>query len=61
VSASLTTGELARELSVSHSAILKWAREGLITPEWTTPGGHHRWDADKVRKELRQQRQRDPD
>lgn len=55
----LTTGELAQELSVSRSAILKWEQDGLITPEWTTPGGHHRWDAEKVRQELREQRQRD--
>ncbi|TWF79744.1 excisionase family DNA binding protein [Pseudonocardia hierapolitana] len=54
----LTTGELARELGVSHSAILKWAKDGLITPELTTPGGHHRWDAEKVRQQLREQRQR---
>ncbi|WP_308283065.1 MerR family DNA-binding transcriptional regulator [Pseudonocardia nigra] len=57
----LTSGELARELGISHSAILKWAREGLITPEWTTPGGHHRWDLEKVRQQLREQRQRDPE
>jgi hypothetical protein len=46
-------GLVARELGVSHC--------GLISPEWTTPGGHHRWDADKVRRELRDQRQRDPE
>ncbi len=55
----MTTGELARELGVSHSAILKWTREGLITPELTTPGGHHRWDAEKVRQQLRDARERD--
>lgn len=55
----LTSGQLARELGVSHRAVLKWAEQGVITPEWTTPGGHHRWDLDKVRKELRQQRRRD--
>jgi hypothetical protein len=54
----LTSGELARELGVSRSAVLKWTRAGMITPDVTTPGGHHRYDLDKVRAELRQQRQR---
>jgi DNA-binding transcriptional MerR regulator len=54
----LTSGQLAKELGVSHSAIVKWAKEGLITPEFTTPGGHHRWDPDKVRDQIRAQRQR---
>jgi len=31
----------------------------MITPEFTTPGGHHRWDADKVREQLRALRQQD--
>ena len=50
----MTTGELAKELHVSRGAIIKWQRAGLIHPEFTTPGGHHRWDPDKVREELRQ-------
>jgi hypothetical protein len=29
----------------------------LIKPEFTTPGGHHRWDAEKVREQLRELRQ----
>lgn len=50
----MTTGELAKELHVSRGAIIKWQRAGLIHPEFTTPGGHHRWDPAKVRDELRQ-------
>ena len=55
----LTTGALAKELGVSAGAILKWTRDGLITPAFTTPGGHHRWLLDDVRRELRERRQRD--
>jgi hypothetical protein len=56
----LTTGELARELGVSRGAVLKWATADppLITPEFTTPGGHHRWDLETVRAQLRAQRRR---
>ena len=53
----LTTGELAKELHVTRGAIIKWQRAGLITPEFTTPGGHHRWDLDKVKEQLRKLRQ----
>ncbi len=54
----LTTGELARALGVSNGAILKWVRAELITPEFTTPGGHHRWDEAKVRQQLSERRER---
>jgi hypothetical protein len=36
----VTTGQLATELGVSRSAVLKWYRAGLITPELITPGNH---------------------
>ncbi|MGH3936619.1 MAG: MerR family transcriptional regulator [Pseudonocardiaceae bacterium] len=55
----VTTGQLAEALGVSRSAILKWHRAGLVTPELVTPGGHLRWDVDRVREQLRQQRRRD--
>ncbi|MGQ0779094.1 MAG: MerR family transcriptional regulator [Pseudonocardiales bacterium] len=55
----VTTAVLARRLSVSSSAIAKWHRAGLITPEFVTPGGHPRWDPDRVRQQLRDQRKRD--
>ncbi len=55
----VTTGQLAEQLGVSRAAILKWTRAGLIEPDFTTPGGHMRWDAERVRRELREQRQRD--
>ena len=51
----LTTGELARALGVSRSAVVKWASADppLIVPEFTTPGGHFRWDLAKVRLQLK--------
>jgi excisionase family DNA binding protein len=59
VPTTITTGELAEALGVSKSAILKWVRAGLITPEMTTPGGHHRWNEAAVRAQLRALRERD--
>ncbi|WP_298800252.1 helix-turn-helix domain-containing protein [uncultured Pseudonocardia sp.] len=53
----LTTGQLARELGVSRGAVVKWAREGKIQPELSTPGGHHRWKLDDVRAQLRRLRE----
>ncbi|MFC4945811.1 MerR family DNA-binding transcriptional regulator [Pseudonocardia sp. GCM10023141] len=50
----LTTGELAKELGVSRGAVVKWTNAGMIKPEVTTPGGHHRWDAERVREQLRE-------
>jgi excisionase family DNA binding protein len=57
----LTTGEVARELGVSRAAVLSWVRDGKLTPTLTTPGGHHRFDLDDVRRQLREQRQQGND
>lgn len=48
----LTTGELAKALGVSAGAVRNWTNAGIITPELTTPGGHHRWNEEKVRAQL---------
>lgn len=55
----VSSGVLARELGVSRSAIVKWRRQGLIEPDLVTPGGHPRWDVERIRVALREQRQRD--
>jgi excisionase family DNA binding protein len=55
----LTTSELADALSLSLKSIQRYLRDGKITPAYTTPGGHHRWDLDDVREQLRRLRLRD--
>jgi len=55
----ISTGELARELGVARGTILVWIANGVITPEYTTPGGHHRWVLEDVQRQLRDARQRD--
>ena len=44
-------------LSVAEGARL--IRDGKLSPTLTTPGGHHRFDLDDVRRQLRELRQRD--
>jgi hypothetical protein len=41
------------------AAVLAWVRDGKLSPTLTTPGGHHRFDLDDVRRQLRELRQRD--
>ncbi len=48
----LTSGELAERLGVSSSTVSGWARDGLITPELRTAGGHYRWVEADVRDQL---------
>ena len=31
----------------------RWAAEGLIEPDLITPGGHMRWDVERLRQQLR--------
>ncbi len=55
----VTTGDLAKALGVSRGAVIRWVNDELITPDVTTPGGHHRWSVERVREQLKGQRKRD--
>jgi DNA-binding transcriptional MerR regulator len=50
----VTSGQAARELGVSLRSLQQWVREGRVAPDYFTPGGHARWDVDRVRRELRE-------
>jgi excisionase family DNA binding protein len=49
----VSTGEAARRLGVNLRTLQRWVREGRITPDWTTPGGHMRWDVERLLQEIR--------
>ncbi|HXV93944.1 MAG TPA: MerR family DNA-binding transcriptional regulator [Pseudonocardia sp.] len=57
----VTTGEAAAALGVSLRALQQWRQAGLVLPDVVTPGGHARWDVDRLRWELRDKRRRDGD
>lgn len=50
----LTTSEIAKAFGLAASTIRHYRAEGKITPSTQTPGGHARWDLEKVREELSQ-------
>jgi excisionase family DNA binding protein len=54
----LTTAELASELRLSRKTIYRYVRDGKITPEYTLPGGEHRFRLESVVKQLRALRKR---
>jgi predicted site-specific integrase-resolvase len=58
VPALLTTAELASELRLSRKTIYRYYRDGKITPEYTLPGGEHRWRLESVVEQLRALRKR---
>jgi DNA-binding transcriptional MerR regulator len=47
------TAEAARELGVGVRTLQRWAAEGLVEPDLVTPGGHQRWDVDRLKADLR--------
>lgn len=49
----VTTAELARALGINPRTIQRWRAQGVLTPEVATPGGHARWDIEKVKQQLR--------
>lgn len=48
----IQTGEAAEAIGVSAGTLLRWVREGRVTPTETTLGGHFRWDVDDLRRQL---------
>ncbi len=48
----MSSTQLARELGVSPRSIQRYVTAGTIEPDLVTPGGHYRWDADRVRRQL---------
>lgn len=48
-----TTGEAALVADTSLTTLQRWAKQGLIAEAWRrTPGGHLRWDLDKLQELL---------
>jgi len=48
------TGVAAAKLGVTRKTLLTWQREGLVRPEFKTPGprGQFRWSMKKLRAQL---------
>ncbi|HWO62208.1 MAG TPA: MerR family transcriptional regulator [Umezawaea sp.] len=55
----VTTAVAAKELGVATRTIQRWVTEGMVTPDLYTPGGHMRWDVERLKSELRAKRLRD--
>ena len=55
----ITTAQAARVLGIHRSTLVRWAQQGTVRPEYTTPGGQFRWNLDDLRRQLRELRQRD--
>lgn len=49
----VTTSQAAKILNVSVRSLQQWVADGKIEPDYRTPGGHMRWDVDRLRGELR--------
>jgi DNA-binding transcriptional MerR regulator len=49
----MTTGQVARELRLSHRSLNRWAEQGVIRPAVVTPGGRRLWDLEDLRRQIR--------
>jgi 8-oxo-dGTP diphosphatase len=47
------TSQAARAVGFSRNTLLRWAREGKVTPAVRSPGGHVRWDIADLERQLR--------
>jgi ADP-ribose pyrophosphatase YjhB (NUDIX family) len=48
----LTTGQAAKQLGISIDSLQQWAKDGLVTPAFTTPGGRYRWAINELLAQL---------
>jgi 8-oxo-dGTP diphosphatase len=48
----VTTGQAARAIGVSISALQSWAKDRIVQPALTTPGGRYRWDVNDLLRQL---------
>lgn len=53
------TSEAARRLGLSARSLSRWAQDGRVEPDLVTPGGHMRWDVDRLREQIVALRRRD--
>ncbi|GJF07726.1 MerR family DNA-binding transcriptional regulator [Pseudonocardia sp. D17] len=50
----VTSAELARVLGLSARTIQRYRQAGVLVPDVVSPGGHARWNVERVRERLRQ-------
>ena len=48
------TSVLARVLGLSDRTIQRYRQLGVLKPDVVSPGGHARWNVEKVRQRLRE-------
>ncbi len=48
------TSALARVLGLSDRTIQRYRQLGVLAPDVVSPGGHARWDVERVRVRLRE-------
>ena len=46
------TSEAARRLGLSARSLSRWAQDGHVEPDLVTPGGHMRWDVERLREQI---------
>ncbi|MTD56127.1 helix-turn-helix domain-containing protein [Amycolatopsis pithecellobii] len=52
----VTTAEAATAIGVGRRTLSRWVLDGKVEPTLTTAGGHHRWDVDDLKRQLRELR-----
>lgn len=52
----VTTAQAAKQLGIGLRSLQRWAKDGIVTPDFRTPGGHMRWDVERLREQLRRRR-----
>jgi hypothetical protein len=57
----LTTAQAARWIGVSRRTLARYAELGWLKPTVTLPSGHHRWELEDLRRQVRELRQRTDD
>ncbi|TNC24336.1 helix-turn-helix domain-containing protein [Amycolatopsis alkalitolerans] len=52
------TADAAKAIGVDRRTLQRWVKEGRVKPTLTTAGGHHRWDVEDLKRQLREMKRR---
>ncbi|AIJ20883.1 helix-turn-helix domain-containing protein [Amycolatopsis methanolica] len=48
------TADAAKAIGVDRRTLQRWVAEGRVNPTLTTVGGHHRWDVEDLKRQLKE-------
>ncbi|MFC4001350.1 MerR family transcriptional regulator [Prauserella oleivorans] len=50
------TADAAKAIGVDRRTLSRWVVDGVVEPDLVTPGGHYRWNIERLKRALERPR-----